>query len=66
MIMCLNLGCEGTTIGNMESRLALLKEGIPVMTFEGNLGDDRQYDEIGTLKRVDIWTDSFGLDKLGD
>ncbi|MBI2829580.1 MAG: benzoyl-CoA reductase, bzd-type, subunit O [Chloroflexi bacterium] len=66
MMMHLNLGCEGTTIGNLESRLALLKEGIPVLTYEGNMGDDRQYDEVGTMKRVDIWMKSFGLEKIED
>jgi len=64
MLMHLNLGCEGTTIGNLESRLALLKAGIPVMTYEGNMGDDRQYDEAGTMKRIDIWMNGFGLEKL--
>jgi len=64
MMMHLNLGCEGTTIGNMESRLALLKEGIPVLTYEGNCADDRQYDEVGTKKRVDIWMRSFDLERL--
>lgn len=66
MMMHLNLGCEGTVIGNMESRLALIKAGIPVMTYEGNMGDDRQYDEVGTLKRADIWMGSLGLQKLED
>ena len=64
MAMHLNLGCEGTTIGNLESRLALIKAGIPVLTYEGNMADDRQNDEVGTIKRLDIWMKSFGLEKL--
>ncbi len=64
MFMHLNMGCEGTTIGNLESRLALIKEGIPVLTYEGNMADDRQNDDAGTLKRIDIWLKSLGLDKV--
>ena len=64
MVMHLNLGCEGTTIGNLESRLALIKEGIPVLTYEGNMADDRQNDEVGTIRRLDIWMKRFGLEKL--
>ena len=63
-IMHLNLGCEGTTIGNRERRLGLLKAGIPIMLYEGNMGDDRQYDEVNVMKRVDIWMESLGLKKL--
>jgi len=64
MAMHLNLGCEGTTIGNLESRLALIKAGIPVLTYEGNMADDRQNDDAGTLRRLDIWMKRFGLEKL--
>lgn len=65
-LMHLNLGCEGTTVGNMERRLALINAGIPVLTYEGNMADDRQYDEVGTMKRVEIWMNSLGLKKLED
>ena len=39
-----NRGCEGLTIGIAENRLALIEAGYPVMTFEGNMGDEREFD----------------------
>ena len=65
-MMHINLGCEGTSVGDMERRLALLNAGIPVLTYEGNMADDRQFDEASTMKRVNIWMKSFGLEKLED
>ncbi len=61
MAMHLNLGCEGTTIGNLETRLALIEAGIPVLTYEGNMADDRQNDEPAVLKRLDEWVKGLGL-----
>ena len=40
-----NRGCEGLTVGIAENRLALIEAGFPVMTFEGNMGDEREFDE---------------------
>ncbi len=62
-IIHLNRGCEGTAYGQMEARLALLKAGIPVMTYEGNMADKRELNEAQTLDRIDAFMESLGLKK---
>ncbi|MBM2831014.1 MAG: Benzoyl-CoA reductase, bzd-type, subunit [Dehalococcoidia bacterium] len=64
VIMHLNRGCEGTAMGQMENRLALLKAGIPLMTYEGNMADRREFDQVQTLKRIDAFMESQGLSML--
>lgn len=60
----LNRGCELTSLGVMENRLALLKKGIPVMTYEGNMGDRREVNRQEILDRVEAFMESLGLRKL--
>jgi len=62
----LNRGCEGTSLGIMENRKALLDAGIPVLTYEGNMGDDRDFDEPRTMARIDAFMESMGLERLED
>jgi len=64
MIMHLNRGCEASSYGQMETRLALLQAGIPVVTYEGNMGDAKEYDEGEAFDRVDAFMESMGLKKL--
>jgi benzoyl-CoA reductase subunit B len=59
-----NRGCEGLSLGIAETRLALLEAGIPVMTFEGNMGDEREFDESRTMARIDAFMESLGLERL--
>jgi len=59
-----NRGCEGLSCGIAENRLALVKAGIPVMPFEGNMGDEREFDLPGTVARIDSFMESLGLKKL--
>jgi len=59
-----NRGCEGLTLGVAESRLGLLKEGIPVMSYEGNMADERDFDEHRTLERIDSFMAMLGSEKL--
>jgi len=56
-----NRGCEGLTIGLAENRLALLKAGYPVMSFEGNMGDEREFDEKRTMARIDSFMETLGV-----
>jgi len=56
-----NRGCEGLSLGIAENRLALQKAGYPVMVFEGNMGDEREFDEPRTLARIDAFMESLGL-----
>lgn len=61
VIMHLNRGCEGVSLGAMENRLGLARAGVPVMTYEGNMGDDREFDEGRTQSRVDAFMETLGL-----
>lgn len=55
-----NRGCEGLSIGIAENRLALQEAGFPVMTFEGNMGDEREFDETRTMARIDAFMETLG------
>ncbi len=59
-----NRGCEGLTLGIAENRLALIEAEYPVMTFEGNMGDEREFDEARTMARIDSYMETLGLDQL--
>jgi len=55
IILHLNRGCEGVSIGVMENRLGLMKEGFKVMTYEGNMVDEREFDLHSTMARLEIF-----------
>jgi len=56
-----NRGCEGLSIGIAENRLGLIEAGFPVMTFEGNMGDEREFDLNKTMARVDAFMETLGF-----
>jgi benzoyl-CoA reductase subunit B len=56
-----NRGCEGLSLGIAENRLALIDAGYPVMTFEGNMGDEREFDEARTQQRIDAFMETLGV-----
>ena len=58
-----NRGCEGLSLGIAENRLALQKAGYPVMTFEGNMGDEREFDQARTMTRIDAFMETLGIKK---
>jgi benzoyl-CoA reductase subunit B len=58
-----NRGCEGLTLGIAENRLGLIEAGYPVMTFEGNMGDEREFDLNRTMARVDAFMETLDLKK---
>ena len=63
----LNRGCEGTAMHQMELKIALQKIGLPVMTYEGNMADEREFDEGRTLRLIDLFlSETLGLKKLTD
>lgn len=62
LMIHLNRGCEGVAVGQMEIRYAAAEAGIPVMTYEGNVGDQREFDEQRTLARIDAFMESVGLE----
>ncbi len=55
-----NRGCEGLSVGIAENRLGLIEAGYPVMTFEGNMGDEREFDLARTKGRVDTFMETLG------
>jgi benzoyl-CoA reductase subunit B len=59
-----NRGCEGLSLGIAENRLALQRAGYPVMVFEGNMGDEREFDEARTVARIDTFMETLGMRKL--
>lgn len=61
-----NRGCEGLSIGIAENRLDLIAAGFPVMPFEGNMGDEREFDEARTRARIDTFMETLGLKKVFD
>jgi len=63
VILHYNRGCEGSSMGIAENRLGLLKAGIPVVSYEGNMGDDREFDEGSALARIDSFMESMGYKK---
>jgi benzoyl-CoA reductase subunit B len=64
VMMHLNRGCEAGGLGFLEGRRKLLDAGIPVMSYEGSVADDKELDEAGILNRLDIFLESLGLKKL--
>lgn len=61
IILHYNRGCEGLSTGIAENRLGLIKRGHRVMTYEGNMGDEREFDETATKNRIDIFLENLGL-----
>ncbi|MBW2609500.1 MAG: hypothetical protein JRC68_04045 [Deltaproteobacteria bacterium] len=51
VVLHMNRGCEGLSIGIAETRLGLINEGLQVMTYEGNMGDEREFDLEKTVVR---------------
>ena len=61
-IIHLNRGCEGTAQHQMEMKIAVQNLGLPVMTFEGNMADEREFNEGRTTRFIDLLvTETLGL-----
>lgn len=60
VMLHLNRGCEGLSMGIMENRMGIAKAGVPIMTYEGNMGDEREFDEVRTQARVDAFMEQLG------
>jgi hypothetical protein len=43
-----------------------LKRGNNVMTYKGNMGDEREFDEKAAQNRIDIFLESLGIGKPKD
>jgi benzoyl-CoA reductase subunit B len=66
VLLHFNRGCEGLSLGIAENRLAIQKAGFPVMPFEGNMGDEREFDITKTMTRIDAFMESLGIDIVAD
>ena len=64
VMLHLNRGCEGLSCGIMENRLGIAEAGVPVMTFEGNMGDEREFDEKRVMTRIDSFMETLDIDML--
>lgn len=60
----LNRGCKMFATGLMENKIALEEAGVPVMTYEGNMGDERELDRTKILSDVDAFMERLGLKKI--
>jgi hypothetical protein len=48
----------------MQLKIALQKMGLPVLTYEGNMADARQFDQPKVERLVDLFvTETLGLKK---
>jgi benzoyl-CoA reductase subunit B len=63
VMLHLNRGCEGLSCGIMENHHGLSQMNVPVMTFEGNMGDSREFDLARTMDRIDAFMERLGLKK---
>ncbi len=61
VMLHLNRGCEGLSCGIMENRLGIAKSGVPIMTFEGNMGDAREFDQGRVMERIDSFMETLGM-----
>jgi benzoyl-CoA reductase subunit B len=59
-----NHGCEGLKLGISENRLVLIESSFPVMIFEGNMENRREFDEAQTITRFDAFMEGLGIEKL--
>ncbi len=64
VMLHMNRGCEGLSCGIAENRIALIESGIPVMTFEGNMGDEREFDAGKTRDRIDTFMETLGVAEI--
>ena len=64
VVMHLNRGCKGTGGYMLENRLALIEANIPVVAYEGNAADRRDFDEAQVIDRLESFAESQGLAKM--
>lgn len=65
-VIHLNRGCEGSATGQLEVRSHLAEQDVPVMTFEGNMADIREFDLSRARSTISTFMETLGLDKLSD
>lgn len=63
-IIHLNRGCEQMASHQKQVRLALINAGFPVVVYEGNMADKREFDEAQTMNRLTVFMENLGLKKI--
>lgn len=58
-----NRGCEGWSQQQTEVSNALKEKGYPVLEYEGNQADTRDFDESGVENKVDAFMEGLGVEK---
>lgn len=64
VILHYNRGCEGLSLGIAENRLSLVDAGFPVLAFEGNMGDEREFDLARIQSRMDSFMETLNLQRV--
>ncbi|MGB5157476.1 2-hydroxyacyl-CoA dehydratase subunit D [Desulfobacterium sp. N47] len=64
VLIHLNRGCEGTASGQMKIRYFLAENDIPVITFEGNHADIREFDLPRVKATINTFMETLDLKKL--
>ena len=64
VVMHLNRGCKGTGGYMLENRLALIEAGIPIVDYEGNAADRRDFDDAQVIDRLESFMESQGLTRI--
>ena len=64
VIMHLNRGCEGMSCGQMQAKLELAKADVPVFTYEGNMGDPRDFDAGKAKAKLETFMDSLKIEGI--
>ncbi|MFZ3044611.1 MAG: 2-hydroxyacyl-CoA dehydratase family protein [Desulfatirhabdiaceae bacterium] len=63
-MMHLNRGCQGWAVGQLEVRRALVEQGFPVLTYEGNVADPREFDRQRTYARINAFLEANNLKRI--
>jgi len=64
-IIHLHRGREGTAQHPMEIKNSRVRLGLPVMTFEVNMAEEREFDESRTARMIDLFVrETLGLKKV--
>lgn len=64
-ILHLNRGCEGSSLGVLENRIALTNAGVPCLLLEGSMGDQRDIDTTGDYRKIALFMDEIlGVKKV--
>ena len=66
VIMHIDRGCRAMTAGMLESKVMLEKNGFPVVTYDGNNADPRDFNQGIVENRLDAFMNRLGLSRLAD